>query len=662
MVVMHSNIQYLITTLFFNFLDEKRELELLEKHISEEGSLDLRVSRSVFFGEPATGKTCTRKRLTGEIENLGQQPPLPSTGIEKPCTINLYHETEKRSVLLGKSKEGWKEQDVEAQCQTLLEHIMHASQAESKQVVQHSMGEEIQRLPFPKSQDSGASPATITSRPAGPLSPSPHHVEKKPEEATKSLPKDGALERFIKSVTTSTKWKEVRSSLKAIEDMTILHITDTGGQPEFYDILPLLLRGCAIYLLFHNLSRPLDEHCTISYRWEEGRASAVYKSQFTLKEMLFQLLVSVASSSSEKVNAAVMFIGTYMDQVGKDGLVCREKELKEMIQSTELFKKDVVKTFSQLGEESLIYPLDNIGGSPDEIAKLRAAIAEVIEQTFDPVKLPTSWLLFHLVLRNVYEANPGYCTLEQCIQVAESCGIPAHIVVDVLKFMHKNFGTILYYDEVESFVKLVICDPNIIFRLATKLVALSFGANPNRPQTSKEIRELGEIDPQLMEEEKKKESSSFSMSHVVDLLIHFNIICKIMKFDGSQVFFMPCLLLPDPLVGREEKQALRVIDPAPLLVLFSTGYIPLGLFSALIVYLSKLGSWVVDPRERRYRNKVHFEVDGSTDVVLMSHVDCLELRVSAPEASIAASKCPYIVSEIRKGSRAPQILPQIHEV
>ena len=42
------------------------------------------------------------------------------------------------------------------------------------------------------------------------------------------------------------------------------------------------------------------------------------------------------------------------------------------------------------------------------------------------------------------------------------------------------------------------------------------------------------------------------------------------------------------------------------------------------------------------------KVDVSTDLVLMSHVDCLEFLVSAPVAYITASKCPYVVTEIKK--------------
>ena len=115
-----------------------------------------------------------------------------------------------------------------------------------------------------------------------------------------------------------------------------------------------------------------------------------------------------------------------------------------------------------------------------------------------------------------------------------------------------------------------------------------------------------------MEEEKNKEDSPFAISHVVELLIHFNIISQIKKFDGSLAYFMPCLLLPDLSVGRGRKQFLCNILPAPLLILFSTGYVPLGFFSTLIVQLFMVGFWVVDPYERRFKNKVQFVLDKRT--------------------------------------------------
>ena len=48
-----------------------------------------------------------------------------------------------------------------------------------------------------------------------------------------------------------------------------------------------------------------------------------YESQFTVKEILFQLVASVASHSADKLGTAVLFIGTYLDCVGEEGLQSR---------------------------------------------------------------------------------------------------------------------------------------------------------------------------------------------------------------------------------------------------------------------------------------------------------------------------------------------------
>ena len=158
-------------------------MELIEQHIAEQGGIILRVSKAILYGEPVSGKTCTRKRLTGEIENLKQGGPFPSTGIEKPHTINLYHNTEKCTFLPTKSSTEWKEQDIKAQCQTILEHILLISQRDPNQ------------SSLPKSQVSEASPPTLYTRPTD--------VLKEQEKVGGILPKDGALAKLVRNVTAT---------------------------------------------------------------------------------------------------------------------------------------------------------------------------------------------------------------------------------------------------------------------------------------------------------------------------------------------------------------------------------------------------------------------------------------------------------------------------
>ena len=48
-------------------------------------------------------------------------------------------------------------------------------------------------------------------------------------------------------------------NIKDIEKTITLYIMDTGGQPEFYEIIPLFLNGPALHLVFFNLIFSLDD-------------------------------------------------------------------------------------------------------------------------------------------------------------------------------------------------------------------------------------------------------------------------------------------------------------------------------------------------------------------------------------------------------------------
>ena len=74
-------------------------------------------------GPSSVGKTTARRRLTEEITNISPDEIVPSTGIEAPLTVELYHPTEQSSVLLST---GWRCQKLEEQCRSLCGHVLNS--------------------------------------------------------------------------------------------------------------------------------------------------------------------------------------------------------------------------------------------------------------------------------------------------------------------------------------------------------------------------------------------------------------------------------------------------------------------------------------------------------------------------------------------------------
>ena len=162
----------------------------------------------------------------------------------------------------------------------------------------------------------------------------------------------------------------------------------------------------------------------------------------------------------------------------------------------------------------LLFAVDNQNGNVAEIKELRKVLTTAIQKIFrKPVRLPTSWGFFHVLLRYTHESN-GVCSLQEATRLAGSCGIhDPKKVREVLHFFYANFGTIFYFGDVPALENIVICDPNLLFHPITKLVAESFGANPSKPMSAAKIRKTGEISWNTFEEACEMDESTTKIRH-----------------------------------------------------------------------------------------------------------------------------------------------------
>ena len=115
---------------------------------------------------------------------------------------------------------------------------------------------------------------------------------------------------------------------------------------------------------------------------------------------------------------------------------------------------------------SFLYALDNVNGDKKEISTLREILTNLIKKIFPAKPLPTSWGVFHLMLRHKYKGN-GLCTLEESITLGEA------VWRRRVKYNHGSrvFSHSLWYhsllQRVKAMQSLVICDPNLLFRPIT---------------------------------------------------------------------------------------------------------------------------------------------------------------------------------------------------
>ena len=568
---------------------------LIQRHIQQQGSLNMSSHKVLLCGLPRTGKTTAMQRLSNQLRCLDRNDsPNPSTGFEKPQTVELYQKTVKQSVMIAGVHAGgeteWKYHDLEQQVQTLYSRILSSG----------AVGQSL--LASKDTEDVFYSPSSMAL---------------------------DDLQALLTSLVKAQDWNAVRERLKGIEDVTVLHMLDCGGHPECHEILPLLLEGRALSLIFLNLTHDLDKTYQVVFRGKDGPSSIEYESVFTAREVLQYILCSISSLQSKEKPVALL-VGSYLDETNQEAVLTLEKSVQDALKG--FIKKDILFP-ANVQEGKYIATLDNMSEDQGDVEELRKMICTIIETRLKSEPIPTSWLMLHLLLRAKYEKEPGWCTLEECVKLARACGIKEELL-GILCYIHNHYGTLLYYPKVAGLCSKVICDPNIILHPFTRTFLFSFACNPGHTQTAMSIRATGEIPPDLMDTICANESANpIPTSEIVALLKDRYILYEsVDSAKGTRSYFMPCLLHPDPSVVKEASSptTLSTLDPAPLLLVpeHSTGYVPLGLFPALVVKMSHI--WDLK-RGERFRNRITFKVirkgKPTRRVEFRHHPSYLELRL-----------------------------------
>ena len=118
-------------------------------------------------------------------------------------------------------------------------------------------------------------------------------------------------------------WKTIREFLKN-RYSHLFSTLDIGGQPEFHEILPLLLHGMALNLIFFNVTHDLDSPYTVVVYRSDSTLKGPYKYDFrvhyiiqralciTSLQLLVQLVqIFIAYSPHDRPMTAVLKIAPF---------------------------------------------------------------------------------------------------------------------------------------------------------------------------------------------------------------------------------------------------------------------------------------------------------------------------------------------------------------
>ncbi len=347
---------------------------------------------------------------------------------------------------------------------------------------------------------------------------------------------------------------------------------------------------------------------------------------------------------------------------------CLQKKLQEKHEALSTITSHFDDVISH-PDDSHFFSVDNFSGTDADIDPIREHLQTVFDSRFKAAELPIRpvQLLFGVILRKEFEI----ATMEECIQIGQALKMDEEEVKFTIWYLHQCVGALLYYPDIEDkesyFKHRVICSPNVVFNSISLLFVeslLSLHSGDKRSRfTAAEIKkwqELGQFSIATIKlccsklnETKVKEGELIPVDKLVKLLEHVSLLAPIFGKGPQPVYFMPAIL---ECASKEELSNAPAIDSdtsSSIKITFKSGYVPIGVFCAMISKLVSEGQKEImgmewNLRESRVkRNLVSFEVDSAKHhITLVAHTDCYEIRITRREDCDMHDLCSYVLTTV----------------
>ena len=442
---------------------------------------------------------------------------------------------------------------------------------------------------------------------------------------------------------------------KRFFELQWIHFIDSGGQPQFHEVLPAFIRNTTATIFVMKLSERLDEHPMIEYYDVNGHGlGKPYRHALSNDQMLRCCVQTIHSQQSTKEgkHLKTLVVGTHRDLESTCSESRKDKNRKLIDMLTPLLQDQIVHY--QLGSE-VIFPI-NTKNPTEQDYQVCALIRKQVQDKKcapPPYKIPVGWFLLE---QDIIKASKGrVISRKECLGIAKILDINLEALTVALKYFH-DLNIFLYYPSILP--KVVFSNPQLLLDKVTELVHFSYSLRSENPPVALEgkwlqFRDKGIVTIEMFQDERFSTHYTpylFSPADLTKLFRHLLIIAPL----SSTEYFMPSLL---QMISSEEVS--KQLPPpsssaAPLVVHFPAGCAQNGIFCALVVYLLSKCSWkfacgINGSPLCVSRSCVCFQLSGKpTCITLVDSFTYFEVHVKAPDTKYPKI-CPMIQRAIFSG-------------
>ena len=549
--------------------------------VNDLGSEELQLCKVVFFGPPGVGKTSLSKVLIKSADAKEESERRNSTDVFDMKLVQFTVEVTKDE---KESKSVWS-------VVTLDKEIERLHRIIEKRLHNRENPNEEQQKSYNKVQQNQPSLEDV-SLPIVEKNESIHEV----------------VCNYVPEPPTTEKQKTYQKTSNIF-----IALYDSGGQPEFFDVMPLLNTLPTANVMIFNMNEPLNAKISPELYEKGCRMFTGKETHYTNAELMKTALANIESCitkqsvSGQTGDNKVLMVGTHLDKYieGKENVDESLSQLDDTLCKAVLSDstRNMLVYYSREGKEDrIVHPISNINFDEEqnEVAqKIRTAIEKMCKNANTRTKIPNSWLLFQYQIRLL---KKPCVTLADCQDIADRVYMKEDVKV-VLRYFH-DLGILLNYKELDD---IVFCDPQWLFKQLSTLIRAKYNK-----AFSADI-ENGIVNKNFLA---KNIYSSLEILKLKDLLKLFTSLYIMAKLpdkesesfpdeEPEERYFMPALLNPAPQNLSLSEFGKAFYDT--LYVMYKGTLLPRGMFCCLVTLLAKKQKTFKILENNMYKNLIVFQ-------------------------------------------------------
>ena len=494
------------------------------------------------------------------------------------------------------------------------------------------------------------------------------------KKASSSSPPNPSYEML--EVTESHTGKELVPLVRKATDFTditgppedlvleLVHMIDTGGQPELMEVMPSFIHNANIALVLVNLEYGLSECPETNYHEEGVRYERQMSSHYTGRDIILKLVSTLQAKKSFREPFSLFIVATHRDLVKgelKEEVETLNSELHSLLLPT--FENELImfEASTECDEIDKIAFVLNLKAPNDddkeafELIQTRVSNPD-LGMTFDT---PASFFAFEQDLFQYakHVAKRSILSLDECKQVGTKVKMSGEAVEAALVFFHRQ-NTFLYFKHVLP--NHVFIEPQIPFDIVNGIVRFSYKKMRGIPARLMSLLRDGIITEELLSYDQISPhfvKGFYEVKDAIKLFCHTFTLAPLQPDTPENAvnrkkkeYLMMCLRRAKS--DKEIKDYVsKITDTVPLIIKFSSGCVPLGCFGSTISCLLYKYKWEVLKGKNAPKCLAHniaalHDPDLLVNVVLVDLTQYIKIYISS---DLSAYPSPArVCSQVRR--------------